>query len=267
MFIYGLFFFMLGAALGSFSLVLAWRMHDKRDWVRGRSACDSCGHELGPIDLIPIFSWVAQGGKCRYCHKQIPKQIIGAEVLLGLVVSFSWCFWPYAMTTIAGYALFAVWIICCTILSALFWYDYRWYILPSILIYTLLGFSTLYIILKYFTIDSAGYTYILMPLLAAGLLAGFFFILHEISRGKWIGFGDVRLAIPLGILIGSPLQAWMMLFMASVLGILVTLPSLMKRSRKLTSKIPFGPLLILATFITVLFGQSIVDWYGQFIGF
>lgn len=266
MFIYTVLFFAVGAALGSFSLVLAWRMHDKRDWVRGRSECDSCGHELAVGDLVPVISWLTLRGKCRYCKKPISKQIFLAESLLGLVTAVSWAFWPFELNNIAGYALFGLWLVCLTILSALFWYDYRWFILPSKLIYPLLFVSVFYLIVRGFVADYDLAEFLLLPLAGAVFLSGLFFVLHWLSGGKWIGFGDVRLAIPLGILIGSPILSWVMLFLASILGIIVALPGIVNGSKKMTSKIPFGPLLIMASYVVVVFGQSILDWYINLAG-
>lgn len=258
--------FIFGAALGSFSLVLAWRMHDKTDWVKGRSKCDHCSHELSSLDLIPIVSWLALRGKCHYCKTPISKQVLAVEVLLGSIWALSWQFWPYQLESISGYMLLAVWAVITVILSSLFWYDYRWYILPNKLVYTLLGLSLVYGVTKGFAVDYSAWSVIILPIVAAGLLSGLFFALYTFSRGKWIGFGDVRLAVPIGIILGTPLFAWMMLFIASVLGILFALPSIVSGKKKLSSKVPFGPLLILATIIVVLFGQVIIDWYVNFIG-
>lgn len=258
--------FLLGAALGSFSLVLAWRMHDKKDWVRGRSKCDACGHELKTGDLIPVFSWLALRGQCRYCKKRIPGTVFVAEIFLGLIVAGSWAVWPLEISSASGYVLFGVWVLICCLMSALFWYDLRWFILPNKLVYSLLSMVVVFVVLRFAAGNLEIWDGIVLPLIASALLFGLFFVLHAVSGGKWIGFGDVRLAVPLGLLVGSPLQVWLMLFTASAVGLMVSLPSLMKGRRKLTSKIPFGPLLIIAAIAIVLFGQDIVVLYKDFIG-
>lgn len=258
--------FVVGAALGSFSLVLAWRMHDKKDWVRGRSACDACHHVLSAIDMVPVISWLALRGKCRYCRKSFSKQLLFAEVLLGSALAGSWVFWPFSTSTLIEYLLFVVWVLLSVILSALFWYDLRWYILPNSLVYTLLVLSIVFAGLRSAIVGFSFTNSILMPLLAVALISGLFFSLFWVSRGKWIGFGDVRLGYSLGLLVTNPLLAWLMLFFASVLGIVTALPSLLGGSRKLSSKIPFGPLLITATIMVVLFGQQTIDAYLELIG-
>jgi prepilin signal peptidase PulO-like enzyme (type II secretory pathway) len=266
MFIEIILFFVLGAALGSFSLVLAWRMHDKKDWVRGRSACEACGHVLSASDMVPVISWLVLRGKCRYCKKPFPKELLFAELLLGIILVLSWVFWPFVLDTVSGIVLFGVWILANIVLSALFWYDLRWYILPNKLIYTLLPLSILYTAVRGF---AAGYSFnnaVLMPILSVVFLSGLFFVLYALSKGRWIGFGDVRLGYSLGLLIGTPVLSWLMLFIASILGIIIALPSLAKGKRKLTSKIPFGPLLIIASILVVLFGQKIADFYLNILG-
>lgn len=256
-----LYFFVVGAILGSFSLVLAWRMHDKKDWVKSRSKCDSCGHILDAKDLIPILSWVSLGGRCRYCKKPIPKTVIGAELLLGAILALSWAFWPYQVNNFSGYSLFGLWVLICTTMSALFWYDLRWFLLPNKLVYTLLPLSILFVLNKNFLIGFNFRDGLLMPVLSVVFLSGLFFVLYVYSKGRWIGFGDVRLGYSLGLLLGSPLNSWLMLFISSVLGVLVALPSLFSGKRKLTSKIPFGPLLIIASIIVVLFGSELIERY------
>lgn len=262
-----LYLFVVGAALGSFSLVLAWRMHDKKDWVRGRSKCDACHHVLAVKDLIPIYSWLSLSGKCRYCKKSVSSQVFFAELGLGMILALSWYSWPYVNSTGFGYLFFTTWIVCLTIMSALFWYDLRWFTLPSKLIYNLLGFALLFSVFRLLVVEGTFTDLIVYPVLSSILLSGFFAGLYFISSGKWIGFGDVRIAVPLGLLVGSPVNTWLMLFIASTTGVIIALPALITKSKKLTSKIPFGPLLIWATIITVLFGSNIISWYGAFAGF
>jgi prepilin signal peptidase PulO-like enzyme (type II secretory pathway) len=261
-----IYFFFVGAALGSFSLVLAWRMHDKQDWVRGRSKCEECGHELSALDLVPILSWVFLRGKCRYCKKPFSKQLLFAELFLGITLASSWVFWPFSLSSIAAYILFGFWMIILTLLSALFWYDFRWYLLPNKLVYSVIILSLIFAVLRGFVVDFSVWTVILQPILAAILISGLFYLMFSISRGKWIGFGDVRLGVALGLLVSSPLKAWLMIFIASIIGVILAFPSMIKGKTKLSSKIPFGPLLIIATIIVVLFGQQFIDLYLDFVG-
>lgn len=85
--IYTIFFFIIGAFLGSFYNVIAMRSLDGRNWISGRSECDSCKHPLGFLDLIPIFSYLIFKGKCRYCKEKIPPQHFLSEIGFGLLLA------------------------------------------------------------------------------------------------------------------------------------------------------------------------------------
>jgi prepilin signal peptidase PulO-like enzyme (type II secretory pathway) len=102
-----------------------------------------------------------------------------------------------------------------------------------------------------------------ISLLGLAVLGGLFYLLFQISRGKWIGGGDVKLGFVLGLLVGGPGMSILVLFLASTAGTLVTMPLLVTGRAKRTSRIPFGPFLLLATFIVQLFGTSLSAWYQR----
>src|SRR5690606_30401169 len=95
---------------------------------------------------------------------------------------------------------------------------------------------------------------------------GLFFLLFHISDGKWIGGGDVKLGALAGLVLGSPYLAFLMLLTASMLGTLVALPALFTKRLRATSRIPFGPFLIIATIAVMLYGQSLIGWYKASLG-
>lgn len=96
---------------------------------------------------------------------------------------------------------------------------------------------------------------------AIAIGAGLFYAIYHISRGAWIGFGDVRLGVAIGLLLGTPWLAGLALFLASLFGLVVSLPLLVKGKANMKAKIPFGPLLIVGLIVAKLWGQSIIDWY------
>jgi len=90
--------------------------------------------------------------------------------------------------------------------------------------------------------------------------------LYQLSGGKWIGGGDVKLALALGLIAGSPLKAMLALFIASLLGTLVSLPQISGGKRGLKQHIPFGPYLLTGAFVVMVWGKRLVSWYtGQFL--
>jgi len=101
--------FVLGLVFGSFVNALIWRVHKKKDIISGRSQCVKCGHRLAAKDLVPVLSWLALRGRCRYCKKPISWQYPIVEIALGLVFAASYHFWP---VTLSGgqWLLFVTWL-------------------------------------------------------------------------------------------------------------------------------------------------------------
>lgn len=267
----------LGLCFGSFVNALVWRLHEQEELLekkpkgigkqlrklsitRGRSMCTHCGHILAPKDLVPVLSWVWLRGKCRYCHKPINDTPF-TEITLPILIAISYWAWPYAANgwDAAEITIFSIWTILLTCFLALAVYDTKWYLLPDKLVLPTTFLSlALVLLLTYSSNDWA----VLRNALIGGLaLFGLFYAMFAISNERWIGGGDVKLALSLGLLAGSPLAAALLLFIASVLGTLVALPGIIRGTRNAQSMLPFGPFLILATIIVFLWGDSILSWY------
>jgi prepilin signal peptidase PulO-like enzyme (type II secretory pathway) len=251
----------LGLCFGSFVNALVWRIRKKKDWVKARSQCVHCGHELAAVDLVPIFSWLYLRGRCRYCKKPIEDSPI-IELASAAVFGLSYIYWPQSLHG-GQIVLLTSWLACSVGLLALLLYDLKWMLLPNKILYPTLaaaiGGKLVY--LAGFEPDKlhAGLMWLLSVLVASGI----FWLLFILSKGKWIGYGDVRLGWITGTLLQTPTRSLLMIFMASVIGTLVIIPFIATGRSKLTAKIPFGPYLISATFICILFGQSIIDWYKR----
>lgn len=255
----------LGLAMGSFISALTWRTYKKKDWVKGRSQCPHCGHQLAASDLVPLFSWLALKGRCRYCKKPISWQYPAIELGTMLVFTASYLFWPGGVTTAGDWLLFTTWLACSVGLMALLVYDARWLLLPSKILYptALIAASGRLIYIAAFEADklNAGVNW----LLALAVASGFFWVLYMVSSGRWIGFGDVRLGLVTGTLLANPSLSFLMIFLASVLGLLFVIPDLLKSRKALTSHVPYGPFLITATFLSFLFGDWLINWYKDLI--
>lgn len=253
------FLFIIGLCFGSFALATAWRIKKKKDFVRDTSECEHCHHKLVAKDLVPLLSWLSLRGKCRYCHIKISGLLPVAELTGAAVFTMSYLYWPVNLTGALVTARFFVWCAVLVLLLILFFYDLQWFILPNKIVYPLWALALLDFTLRF--IQLSNWTTILSGLLSIFVAAGIFWLFWVVSKGTWIGYGDVRLGLAIGLLVGSPIMAGLVLFMASVAGILFALPSLVIGSRKLTSKVPFGPLLIIGLIMTTLFGQGLIDWY------
>ncbi len=259
-----------GIALGSFVNALVWRIHEqsksakklkdpKLSITRGRSMCSRCGHELAVKDLIPIFSWLSLGGKCRYCHKKIDDNPL-VELTMPILFVFSYLYWPFSFDT-KGVTLFIFWLLILVCFVALAVYDLKWMLLPDRIVFPLILLTGLQLLIELIFFH-AGLDRLVSAMWGVAMISGLFLTFYLVSKGKWIGFGDVKLGLGLGILIGGPAASLLMLFTASITGSLVGLP-VMVLSKNRHIKLPFGPFLILATFIVYLFGQTIINWYKQ----
>jgi prepilin signal peptidase PulO-like enzyme (type II secretory pathway) len=250
----------LGLVFGSFVTALVGRLHDKQNFTTDRSRCMSCDHVLSPLELVPVFSWLIQLGKCRHCREAISWQYPTIELTMSFLFLAS--LFVFNPSSGLGWLLFSLWLGQIVVLMALVVADLRYYLLPNNLVYPLLGLGVGYYALQFFLETSD-----VDPLLRiSGVIfyAGIFYLLHHFSKGEWLGGGDVRLAFYLG-LIGMPL-AIMSMFAASLLGSVVVLGLISLKITKRETPIPFGPFLIAAHIITVFYGQEILSWYLNFVG-
>lgn len=258
---------LLGLILGSFINALVWRLHQQDNTgnnqnsqysiINGRSMCPNCKHELGPLDLVPVLSWVLLNGKCRYCHKKISALYPLVELSTSVLFAVSYILLAPNLHSVVSVAQFVIWLIIITILIALLIYDLKWMLLPNKLVFPLRGLAIIHRLLGL----NFGWHSLFMLILSLAFGYGLFYGLFIISNGKWIGGGDVKLAISWGILLSNPIKSLMVLFIASVIGTLVILPSLLSKKTTLQSKIPFGPFLILAFIIVYLFGDRLISLF------
>ena len=263
------FFFLIGAALGSFSLVLAWRSHSGKDWIRGRSECDHCHKTLEARDMIPVFSWLALGGRCRYCKKKLPLQLLLAELGLGLVAAGSYVYWPHTLNNTVSWVHFSLWLVILALLSALFWFDLRWFQLPTSFMNWLIGLGALEAVLELIVTDKLTFKGLVASIFGALLCGSLFWILSKFKTKAGqplVGDGDAILGVGLGLIAGSPAGAFILIFSSSIIGTIISVPLLLSKTLKLKSLIPFGPLLITSAVIVQLFGERLSSWYLNFIG-
>jgi prepilin signal peptidase PulO-like enzyme (type II secretory pathway) len=258
----------LGLILGSFVNALVWRVHEQSrqkkprpelSVVRGRSICPHCKHQLAAKDLVPVMSWLWLRGKCRYCSKPISWQYPVVELLTAGLFVFSYFFWPVTFSGI-GLFEFILWLVFLTGFAALVVYDLRWFILPTRVIQPLAGLALVQVLVVSVAYHG-GLQSVAGALLGVVVIGGLFYALFLVSRGAWIGGGDVRLGVLLGLLVGGPLMSFLLIFIASAAGTVVALPLMGAHKLKRTSRMPFGPFLLVSAVLTRLFGAAIIHWY------
>lgn len=230
---------------------------------RGRSMCPQCRHQLGVFDLIPVLSWVLLGGKCRYCRKPISWQYPVVELALAGLFIISYIWWPFGFDVVYQFILFALWCVILTVLMALAVYDLRWMILPNKLLYPLAGFSLIFLGVQSL---HEGFSATLSGVLGGLLIGGFFYLIYLLSKGEWIGGGDVRYGFLMGLLLGWQ-KMLIGLMAAAYTGTLLVIILILIRKYHKKMRVPFGPFLIFGTVLAMLRGQEIIDWYLRLSGF
>lgn len=256
----------VGAAMGSFAGALAWRLHTHRNFWNDRSECEHCHHKLSVSDLIPVISWLALGGTCRYCGAPIGWLPFISEIGVCAAFVASFLYWPLGFVAWQAIILLVLWLAYLVALAVLLLYDARWMLLPDKIVLPLAVVAFADAALRVSLMPGAtwlGYVqYVGYGLVA---LAGVYGLLYAASKGKWVGFGDVKLCIFIGAILGWE-KALLVLFAANVIGFLVVVPGLLTKKLSRTSRVPFGPFLILGFLIAGLFGDAIIHWYQSFIG-
>lgn len=268
----------LGLCFGSFVNALVWRIYEQEKQshkktktgyterlsiAKGRSMCPNCHHELAAKDLLPVLSWLSLKGKCRYCHKGIAAQYPLVELVTAALFTASYYFWPVALS---GWqvGIFGLWLALLIGFMALLVYDLRWMLLPNRIMYPLGVLAVVQAVIMV-TLASRPSTALLNSVFGVLVGGGLFYILFQVSEGKWIGGGDVKLGFLLGLILAAPERSLLLIFLASVLGSLAALPLVMAKRLKGSSVIPFGPFLIVSAIIVQLFGSNIINWYQHIL--
>jgi leader peptidase (prepilin peptidase)/N-methyltransferase len=225
-----------------------------------RSRCLHCGHTLAWYDLLPLVSWASTAGKCRYCHSKIGW--FEPLIELGVAVFFvaSYLLWPEMFTTSASVAHFVLWLVAGVMLAMLFVYDLKWFLLPNYIIFPLIGVSAIVAVLQMLSVGDIGMGLINL-LIATAILSGLYLVLWLVSKGQWIGFGDIKLGLALAFLLGDWQLAFIALFAANLIGCLFVIPGMLAGKVTRKTHVPFGPLLILGGLVAMFAGHYIIAWY------
>jgi prepilin signal peptidase PulO-like enzyme (type II secretory pathway) len=238
MIIITIFLFILGAGVGSF-IDLYSTIGGKA--TRKRSRCDKCHHKLVWSDVVPILSYVLLRGKCRYCKEKISPRHIFVEVLVGCLFALSYLQLPFSVGELV------VWLGVLSLLVSLFLTDLYYQKVSPVQIVILAIFCSIFTVLTEMVAEQKTYSFTIIEHFFSLIpLTGLFGLTYLISRGKFIGLGDVLLGVPIAILL-SWRQALAVLLLASALAVLCYLPMMIKQKIKPNTKIPFGAFLVLAT--------------------
>ncbi|MDP2709368.1 MAG: prepilin peptidase [bacterium] len=246
------FVFVFGLIIGSFLNCLIWRLH-KDESLLGRSYCPKCKQQIAWYDNLPVVSFIMLAGKCRRCGKGISWQYPLVELITGIL--FVVAFLLSYELRVTSYELIIKLLRDWFLISAMivvFIYDLRWYLildivtLPACLIALilnlLLGFD-------------------LWNLLISGIIGSSFFLSQFIiSGGRWIGGGDIRLGLLMGLALGWP-GVMVAIIISYFLGSIAGLGLIAAGKKQWGSQLPLGVFLAAGSIIVLFWQEQILNWY------
>ena len=240
-----LFIFLLGTIIGSFLNCVIYRLEIGNSFLWGHSFCPYCKHKLAWYDLIPVFSFLTLKGKCRYCQKPIslhhPLVELATAILFVLIFNSQDLFNTSYLLLITSF------------LIIVFVYDLKHYIIPDKVIFPAIATAFIYNLLNI--------RHLILNTFPAALGAsGLFLAIYFTSKGKWLGFGDVKLSFLMGLILGFP-NIVVALFLAFLTGAITGLILIAQSKKTLKSMVPFGPFLVFGTFLAMFYGEPIINWY------
>ncbi len=256
-------FALFGAAMGSFLNVCIDRLPAGKSLSYPPSHCDACQNRLSPRDLIPVFSYLILRGRCRYCGANIPRRVLWVELGTGLFFAFA--FWRYGLS-----AEFAIIVFYFCLFLAIGVIDLKHKLILNKIVYPASVAALIIGLLASMARGSFSFTMTSEVVLPPGIVsaaiggaAGFVLLLIPVlvSRGG-MGFGDVKMAMLMGLAAGFPLVL-VALLMGIILGGLVASFLILAKIKKRKEAIPFGPFLALAAMVALRWGSDILHWYLQ----
>ena len=259
------FVFVFGLIAGSFLNCLIYRIKEKEKFFYPRSFCPYCYHPLSWQDLIPVLSFFILKGKCRYCKEPISWQYPLVETATGLIfvlfLHFHFPVFDIFEITIPQFINFFYYLIIASCLIVIFVYDLKHYIIPDEVIYPATAIA---LIFNFQFLISNQFLIFKETILGAAGAALFFLFLVLVSKGRWMGAGDIKLAFLMGLVLGWP-DILIGLFLAFFSGAIIGVGLMIAGKKKFSSKIPFGPFLTSATFLAIFFGEDLINWYLSLI--
>jgi prepilin signal peptidase PulO-like enzyme (type II secretory pathway) len=255
-----LYIFIFGLFIGSFLNCVIYRTEKGKSFLKGRSFCPHCRRILHWQDLVPVLSYAFLRGKCRHCRKKISIQYPLVELATGILFVLVFLLSGFGIWDFINICFF---FLASCFLIIIFVYDLKHFIIPDKFLFPLIGIVVIYRIFEFLSQSNHS---VLNYLFSAIFASAFFLTIYLISRGKWMGFGDVKLAFFMGFFLGYP-NIIGALFFAFMIGAIIGLGLIFMHKKTLKSEVPFGPFLIASTFIFLFWGAAIINWYFNLITF
>ncbi len=259
----GFILFLIGLFFGSFLNVLIDRLPNDES-ILGRSHCEKCNHTLNWKDLIPLLSFAFLSGRCRYCHTSLSYQYPFLEIFTGIMFAGTFLFTIYHIpftngqwSMVNGQLLSLVYrLIIVSCLIVIFFADLKYKIIPDEIL-LVLG-ATIFVWLIFMSPSQ------IIVHLFAGLVSFLFFLsIYLLTKGRGMGFGDVKFAFVIGLLLGFP-GTLLALYIAFLTGGLVGIILILWKKKRMKSEVAFGPFLVIGTFLSFFFSPVLIPRILQF---
>lgn len=259
--------FLLGTIIGSFLNVVIYRFNSGKSVVSGRSMCMTCSHTLRWYELIPIFSFLIQSGRCRSCASSISHQYPIVEFITGgvfmLIVLHLLPVLFFSQALFIALVIFFSFVF--SLLIVISFYDLRHKIIPDKLVYVFIAVAFISLFINYGGFGSFFALPSLMRLLAGPIFALPFALIWLLSKGRFMGLGDAKLILGIAWIF-APLESLAILTLAFWIGSVVSIILMILSKNKIGMKteIPFAPFLVLSSFIVFFFSLNIFSLVDLF---
>jgi len=246
--------FILGALVGSFLNCIIHRLEVNEGFIKGRSYCPHCKETIGAMDLIPIISFLFLKGRCRHCDGKISLQYPIVEIATGIIFAII-VFYQLNEGLLETTYLLAIF----SLMIVMFVYDLKHYLIPDEVVFSAIGASLVWHGALFLSGAMSSSEVIIFLLSGIGS-AGFFWLLFIMSKGAWLGFGDVKLALFMGLFLGYP-GILVALFSSFTSGAIIGSAMVFLKKKEIRDEIPFAPFLIFGTTLAFFWGEPILNWY------
>lgn len=240
--------FLYGIVIGSFLNVCICRIPKKENIVKVRSHCTTCGYQLKWYDLVPVFSYLFLGGKCRECRQKISVQYPLIEVLNGSLYCI--IFWKngFCIESLLYALLFSALITLSVI-------DFRTFEIPFGINLFILALGLIRIITDY-----ANWFHYVIGFFS---VSGFLYLIYFITKGRGIGGGDIKLMAVCGLLLG-----WKLIILSFLLGCIIgaVVHTIRMKISKESNVLALGPYLSIGIMLSALWGNQLIAWYFGYLG-
>ena len=244
-----LFVIILGGLWGSFANVCIYRLPLDKGVISGRSYCPKCKNQITWIDNIPILSYLLLSGKCRKCKKDISSEYLLVEFISILFFTIIYFLYGITLTTILLMILSLSFII-------IFFIDLKHFIIPNEITFSMMALG----FIKSFdpNLNSIFPNYVnslIGGLFGYGIIWSIIYFYKQVRKKEGMGLGDAKLLSVIGFWFGW-IAIPFVIFISSVVALFSVIPSLIKKSKNMSSQIPFGPFIILGCILYIIFAEQ-----------